>query len=258
MLIDWFTVAAQVFNFLILVFLMKRFLYKPILQALDAREKHIADAIMDAETQILEAQKARLEYLHQSEELHQTKTTLLLQATEEAKTEKMRLLEEAQSAIKALRTKQYEILNSEAESLRHTIRLRTCHEVFAITRKTLLELAEVQMEERMVAVFIQRLQEAEPIIKANIMAEIQKHPASTIIRSAFELPTVQRELIQQSLQQIFFLNVSIRYSIDPDLINGIELQTDGQKIAWSISNYLQVLEEDISQLLQEPREFKSL
>ncbi|NLX99005.1 MAG: hypothetical protein GXY83_22905 [Rhodopirellula sp.] len=32
--IDWFTVAAQVVNFLILVWLLKRFLYKPILHAI--------------------------------------------------------------------------------------------------------------------------------------------------------------------------------------------------------------------------------
>jgi F-type H+-transporting ATPase subunit b len=39
MLIDWFTVAAQAINFLILVWLLKRFLYKPVLNAVDAREK---------------------------------------------------------------------------------------------------------------------------------------------------------------------------------------------------------------------------
>jgi F-type H+-transporting ATPase subunit b len=37
MLIDWFTVGAQVLNFLILVWLLKRFLYGPILDAIDAR-----------------------------------------------------------------------------------------------------------------------------------------------------------------------------------------------------------------------------
>ena len=42
MLIDWFTVGAQVLNFLILVWLLKRFLYRPILHAIDAREQRIA------------------------------------------------------------------------------------------------------------------------------------------------------------------------------------------------------------------------
>jgi F-type H+-transporting ATPase subunit b len=50
MLIDWFTVGAQVLNFLILVWLLKRFLYKPILHAIDEREKRIAKELADADT----------------------------------------------------------------------------------------------------------------------------------------------------------------------------------------------------------------
>ena len=56
MLIDWFTVGAQTLNFLILVWLMKRFLYKPILNAIDAREKRIATQLSDADTKTAEAQ----------------------------------------------------------------------------------------------------------------------------------------------------------------------------------------------------------
>ena len=48
MLIDWFTVAAQVLNFLILVWLMKRFLYQPVLNAIAAREAKIAAELKDA------------------------------------------------------------------------------------------------------------------------------------------------------------------------------------------------------------------
>jgi len=48
MLIDWFTVGAQALNFIILVWLLKRFLYKPILGAVDAREKRIAAELADA------------------------------------------------------------------------------------------------------------------------------------------------------------------------------------------------------------------
>ena len=49
MLIDWFTVAAQLVNFLILVWLLKRFLFKPITSAIDAREKRIATELAAAD-----------------------------------------------------------------------------------------------------------------------------------------------------------------------------------------------------------------
>jgi hypothetical protein len=58
MLIDWFTVGAQALNFLILVWLMKRFLYKPILHAIDAREKRIAAELADADAKKAEAKRS--------------------------------------------------------------------------------------------------------------------------------------------------------------------------------------------------------
>ena len=48
MLIDWFTIGAQALNFLILVWLLKHFLYQPILNAIDEREKRIAKELADA------------------------------------------------------------------------------------------------------------------------------------------------------------------------------------------------------------------
>ncbi len=62
MLIDWFTVGAQVLNFLILVWLLQHFLYKPILAAIDAREKRIADQFAGATAKQVDAQKEHDEF----------------------------------------------------------------------------------------------------------------------------------------------------------------------------------------------------
>jgi F-type H+-transporting ATPase subunit b len=58
MLIDWFTVGAQAINFIILVWLLKRFLYKPILDAVDAREKRVATELADADAKKAEAKRS--------------------------------------------------------------------------------------------------------------------------------------------------------------------------------------------------------
>ena len=42
--------AAQVVNFLILLFILKKFLYKPILKVLDERKKRIEDSLKNAES----------------------------------------------------------------------------------------------------------------------------------------------------------------------------------------------------------------
>ena len=71
MKINWFTVIAQVINFLILVWLMKRYLYKPVLNAIDEREKKIAAQLADAEAKKAEgcALPARLPVRRQKVDL---------------------------------------------------------------------------------------------------------------------------------------------------------------------------------------------
>src|SRR3984957_5401080 len=157
MLIDWFTVGAQALNFIILVWLLKRFLYKPILNAVDAREKRIAAELADADAKKAEAQKERDEFQHKNEEFDQQRAALLVKATEEAKAERQRLLDDARKAADALSAKRQETLRSDAHNLTQAIRRRTQQEVFAIARKALTDLATTSLEERMGEVFTRRL-----------------------------------------------------------------------------------------------------
>ncbi len=159
MLIDWFTVGAQVLNFLILVWLLKRFLYKPILHAIDAREKRIATELADADAKQSQAEKERDEFQKKNEEFDQQRDALLSKATDEAKAERQRLLDEARQAADALRAKRQDALKREQQSLNDEIIRRTREEVFAIARKTLTDLAGTSLEERMSEVFTRRLRE---------------------------------------------------------------------------------------------------
>src|SRR5580692_7000343 len=117
MLIDWFTVAAQALNFLLLVWLMKRFLYKPILNAIDAREKLIAKELADADAKKAESQKEHEEFKKKNEEFDQQRAALLTKATNEGKSERERLLDGARKAADALSAKRQESLMHEAQNL---------------------------------------------------------------------------------------------------------------------------------------------
>ena len=113
MLIDWFTVIAQVLNFLILVWLLKRFLYKPILNAIDAREKRIADELANADAKKAEAQKEQDEFKRKNEEFDQQRSALLSKAKDEAKAERQRLMDEARKAASDLSSKLQETLRND-------------------------------------------------------------------------------------------------------------------------------------------------
>ncbi|MGB5444499.1 MAG: F0F1 ATP synthase subunit B, partial [Psychromonas sp.] len=102
MSIDWFTVLAQIINFLVLVWLLKRFLYQPILDALDARERRIAKTLSDAADTEKQAQQERDLFLHKNQQIEKQSEKLLQTATKAANTEAHRLLEKARKVAEDL------------------------------------------------------------------------------------------------------------------------------------------------------------
>src|SRR5580704_10013068 len=203
MLIDWFTVGAQVLNFLILAWLMKHYLYKPVLDAIGAREKLIATELADAATKKAEAQKDRDEFRHKNEEFDQQRAALLSKATDEAKLERQRLLDEARKAADALSAKRREALGNEIRSLNKSVGRRAQQEVFGIARKALTDLATTSLEERMGAVFTSRLREMDGKVKAGLAEAIKTASEPALVRTAFDLPAEQRAVIQNALNETF-------------------------------------------------------
>src|SRR5450631_956457 len=251
MLIDWFTVGAQALNFIILVWLLRRFLYKPILNAVDAREKLIARELADAEGKKAEAQKERDAFEHKNEEFDQQRAGLLGKATDEAKAERQRLLDDARKAADALSAKRQEALRNDAHNLNQAISRRTQQEVFSIVRKALTDLATTSLEERLGEVFTRRLRELDGKAKEGVAEALRTASGPALVRSAFDLPAEQRAAIQNALNETFSAEIHLRYETAPDLVSGIELTTNGQKVAWSIADYLASLERDVGELLKE-------
>ena len=249
MLIDWFTVGAQALNFIILVWLMKHFLYQPILHAIDARETRIAAELADADAKRSEAQKERAEFQHKNEEFDQQRATLLSQATDEAKAERQRLLDEAREAAEVLSAKRQETLRNEAHDLSQAIGRHAREEVFAIARKALTDLATTSLEKRMSEVFTRRLREMDSQAKARLGAALKTASDPALVRSAFELPTQQRSAIQNALNEAFSAEVHVRFETASDLIGGMVRATNGQKVAWSIEDYLGSLEKSVAALV---------
>ncbi|MGA9071136.1 MAG: F0F1 ATP synthase subunit delta [Terracidiphilus sp.] len=249
MLIDWFTVGAQIVNFLILVWLLKHFLYKPILDAIDAREKKIAAELADADTKRTEVEKERADFESKNKTFDQQRSALVAKATDGAKAERERLIDQAKKDADGLRTSQMDVLRSDQIRLGSEITLLAEKEVFAIARKTLTDLATVSLEERVGEVFTRRLRELDPKSKEQLGAALKNSPEPALVRSAFDLPANQRAAIQNALNETFSAVVRIKFEESQDAICGIELSANGQKVAWSISSYLAGLSKKVDDLV---------
>ena len=251
MLIDWFTIFAQSLNFLILVWLMNRFLYKPILHAIDQREKRIAAELANADARKVEAERQRDEFERRNSEFDEQRTELFSKATSEARVERERLLEEARQAAAILSLKRQETLRSDEHNLHKAIRDRTQREVFSIARKALMDLAETRLEEQMVNIFVSQLRELNEEEKELLISALKASPSPVIVRTTFALLPPDRASTESAIQECLGVETQVEFETTSELISGIELSANGQKVAWSIADYLQSLERGVEELLGE-------
>jgi F-type H+-transporting ATPase subunit b len=248
MLIDWFTVGAQVLNFLILVWLLKRFLYKPIIDAIDSREQRIAAEFADAAAKQTAADNEREEFRNKNKALDEQRGALLGKAADEAKAERERLLAEGLKEADALRMTQKTAIRNDQVALAHEMSRLAKEEVFAIARKALTDLAAASLEERMGEVFTRRLGEMDGKAKELLAAALKTAAEPAVVRSAFDMPAKDRATIQNALNEAFSSEIRVRFETAPGTVCGIELTANGQKLGWSIAEYLAALEQKVGSL----------
>ena len=256
MLIDWFTVGAQLLNFIILVWLMKRFLYQPVLDAIAAREKKIATELADAAATQTRAQQQQAEFQQKNRVFDEQRAELLQQARAAAKAEGERLQVQAREAADAASTQRAKTLLIDAQHLHADIARHAQQQVFDIARRALGDLAGVDLEQRMCEVFIERLRAVDGPALATLRTAMEAASAAkpALLRSAFALPAPQAVAIQAALDDWLGHAVALKFEVVPELVGGIELRAQGQKLAWSISDYLGELSSDLEKSLrvQEP------
>ena len=249
MLIDWFTVGAQALNFAILVWLMKRFLYQPILDAIDAREQRIATELARAGRQKKEAQPERDAFQRKNDDFDQQRAGLLKQAGDAADAARAQLTQAARQAADTLAAKHQAALVDEARALAQALRQRAQTEVFAIARQALRDLASADLEASACAVFITRLRSLEGAPRDALAAALGGAEGAILVRTAFNLPDAQRPAVHQALLDGFGLKAEPRFETAPALVSGIELVAGGEKFAWSIGDYLASLERGVAEVL---------
>lgn len=249
MQINWFTVIAQIINFIILIWLLKRFLYKPILKAIDERENKIAGQIKDAEALEAIAKKEQVEFAKKNETFDNEKKKLMDEAIAENNEERKKLHETARNEAIELRSKLEKSLKEMQENLNQDIVKKTQQEVFSIARKTLADLASLSLEEQTIIIFIKRLKDLGKEEKKKFIAAFKSVSNPILVQSAFDLPEKQQADIINAVNELLDNKTQFQFKTDPEITSGIELSSNGYKLAWSISEYLISLQNNILKTL---------
>ncbi len=257
MLINWFTVIAQIVNFLVLIVLLKVLLYDRIVRAMDAREEKIRERLNEATRKEDEAEKQAEALRQKNLAFDEEQAAMLSHAKAEVETRRKELLQEVRQSITQLQTTWREAVYRERESFVRDLHLMAGRQTYAIARQALQDLAYVDLEERTAQIFITQIENMQKEQREILLQAIKDGDNQVHIRTAATLSSTSQGQITQELRQIFGDGIDVVFETAPDLILGIELKAGGQKMSWSIEHYLSELEEKALQALERETQRRS-
>lgn len=249
--LDAFTVFAQIVNFVILVLLLRHFLYKRIVRVMDQREKNIAERIEEAEKKKEEAEKDAESYQNKRKELEDKKKDLISRAEKEAEDRKKELVQKAREDVDRTQKRWRESLQQQKETFLHDLRRRTGEQIFHMARKTLKDLADVELEKYIVEAFLKRLQDLGKKEKSQIKESLQGAHQPALVFSRFQMPEKLQQKIEKTIREGGGKDVQVKFKTSEDLIGGIELEIGDSKLSWGIDIYLGDLEEEMSEAFEQ-------
>ncbi|MEA5114600.1 MAG: hypothetical protein VB050_11295 [Geobacteraceae bacterium] len=239
---DLFTVIAQIVNFLILVVLLKRFLYGPIIRAMDRREAEIASRLEGAARKIEEAEQERERYETLVREFSEDREKMRAKAREEADALRSELLESARGEVDRSRAQWKESFRGERESFLRSLRRHVCEEACTVARRAVGEMADSSLEERMAECLERRIRGLDAGKREELAGHFRESGSEIIVRSAFELNAGGRKAILRALDSLTDAS-DIRFEVEPSLVCGVEILAGGRSLAWNLEEHLDGLEE---------------
>lgn len=247
--LDWFTLVAQVVNFLILVLLLRHLLYGRIIEAMDRREADIAAHLEQAAIQREEAGREAEDFRARSRELDAQREQLLEAAAGEAAAERRRLLEEARAEAARSQERWLESLRRERADLAEEFRGRVAEGVVALAGQGLRQLADADLEAQVLKVFTRRIGELDEEQREVIIAGIRAGDGGVEVRTAFVLRPESEQELAGVLRRHLGEDINVRFSTGPELVCGIELQAQSHRVGWNLAAYLEGLESKVFQAL---------
>ncbi|MCM1984941.1 F0F1 ATP synthase subunit B family protein [Lyngbya confervoides] len=254
MLIDPITTFAQIVNFVVLVALLKRFLYAPILQAMQKREQAIHGQLQAAAQDQAIAQAEASRYRQLQQEFADQQASLEHHAQLEAEAYRQSLLREARQEVEVRKGRWVSALQREQRSVLKSLRQQLGLQVMHTVRQILQDLAQAHLEAQMVNVFTERLRQL-PSEERDRLQRVLDQPHPPVVYSTFAIaPDQQAQIAEALFSQVPALQevqTSLQFKQQSQCLCGLELVLPGYKLAWTVDAYLDHLEETIAQLLDQ-------
>ena len=228
--LNWTTVVLEIINFLVLVWILKRFLYRPVLQVIEQRRQRIDATLLEAQRRQEQAEQLRTEYAGRLAAWQKEKEAQRELLQRELQQQRAQALQELESTLtqtrdkaRVLERKRLHELTEQAEQ--HGVQLGS-----RFASRLLERLAGPELESRIIALLQEELNDL-PATQLELLRHATRDTAAHVqVETAYEPTQDQRMTVESAVHALFGPDLHCDFRQNPSLIAGLRLSLG----AWSV------------------------
>ena len=220
---DWTTFTLEIINFLILVWILKRFLYHPILGIIAKRRDGIEKTLADAKRIEAEASEIRRQNERHLAEWGEEKNAAQARLREELAAERERLMAELETAVTAERERRRVLDERHQSDFKRAAEEQGIEQGAAFSARLLSRLATPELEARLYALLLEDLRSLSAEDKRAVADAAATPGLQLKVQSAFALDAAQRAELNHALSEVAGKTLPVEYIENPELVAGFQV-----------------------------------
>lgn len=241
MSINWFEIAAQIVNFFLILFILQKLLYKPVLKAMAERQKKTLQAQVEADKKMDKAIKLIDQYERRISDIEKEKRSILDDAKNQANEIKESLLEKYMVEAEAKRKAYLKEIEDEKFNFTKYLRENLASSAIKVASHILDSISSKELDKEIFNSFVNNLKNLQD--KVTNFEIIKEETVN--INSFRELTKTEKATIERILKEDVGIINDINYKKDPNLILGFELNLETYTVHANAENYLREIEKEI-------------
>ena len=244
--INWFEITAQMINFFILLFLLHKLLYKPVIKAMEERQEKISKDKNEADAKMKDANDLIEKYEKQMAEIKEKEKKILEDSKEEAQEEKEALIEKYKKEAQEKGNEFLKEIQEEKEDFLSELRKSLGENAVKIASNILTILSKKELKESVFDTFVDKIKNLD---KDSLKDEIKSKDKTLELIASESLSEEQKTYFEEKLKEKLDYK-TVNYRIDEKLIVGYELKLESITIHTNIKKYLDEAEKSIMKTLE--------
>lgn len=236
--LNWSTFLLEILNFLVLVWILKRFLYQPVLDVIARRRNAIEGQLAEAHRLQDEADSLKAQYEDRladwERERHQAKDTLARQLDEE----RARQLAALQATLDQEREKSRIAEKRQHAEQRRAIEHQALQLGGAFSSRLLGQTCGPELETRLLNLLLDELNGLSGQQTAGLRQQWGEPPQTIEVRSAFTLDAEHRQRLEVALHKVSGLSVPVQFIHDETLLAGLHIVIGAWVLAANVRDEL--------------------